>query len=58
MTEPIVHGTYRCIQCEERRAAEAAANEKADLVGNLSDAALVALTDSIQTIYRETRPPA
>lgn len=58
MTEGIDHGTFRCVDCEQRRAAEEAAAGHLTAIRSLSDAALVALTEAIQTIQKEARPPA
>lgn len=58
MTEPIYHGTFRCIDCEQRKAVEEAVAGHLTAIRFLSDAALAALTDAIETVQKNVRPPA
>lgn len=52
------HGMDHCQACADRKAAEERTEHHQQTIESLSDAALVALTEAIETIYRESRRPA
>jgi hypothetical protein len=52
------HAGIPCRFCEARKAAEEQTEHHRQTIESLSDAALAALTEAIETIYHESRSPA